>query len=168
PSQEQQFKGSKGVYEEELKGMMQLVSLEEVYIEALQQFDRDDLHQLWILVKESFSIKQSTRDKEKELWVELKRLFEPNFEDQLWTYHQAFMHDPWIGSSMIHVVFTMWNNTHGWLAIYSYRFIILRTVQNKELFEASSPVHMSSTAELPPVEVFPLLSNDKIYRVKDE
>nr|GEW78940.1 hypothetical protein [Tanacetum cinerariifolium] len=35
PSQEQQFKGSKGVSEEELKGMMRLVPLEEVYIEAL-------------------------------------------------------------------------------------------------------------------------------------
>nr|GEZ99124.1 hypothetical protein [Tanacetum cinerariifolium] len=33
---EQQFKGSKGVSEEDLKGMMQLVPLEEVYIEALQ------------------------------------------------------------------------------------------------------------------------------------
>nr|GEV75446.1 Gag-Pol polyprotein [Tanacetum cinerariifolium] len=41
-----------------------------------------------------YIIKQCTRDKEKELWVELKRLFEPNSEDQLWTYHQAFMHDP--------------------------------------------------------------------------
>nr|GEX96356.1 hypothetical protein [Tanacetum cinerariifolium] len=34
------------------------------------------------------------KDKEKELWVELKRLFEPEFEDQLWTHNQAFMHDP--------------------------------------------------------------------------
>nr|GEW94838.1 hypothetical protein [Tanacetum cinerariifolium] len=49
---------------------------------------------VWTLVKETFSTKQATRDKEKELWVELKRLFEPNFEDQLWTQHQAFMHDP--------------------------------------------------------------------------
>nr|GEV57249.1 hypothetical protein [Tanacetum cinerariifolium] len=39
-------------------------------------------------------IKQSTRDKENELWVELKRLFEPDSEDQLWTYDQACMHDP--------------------------------------------------------------------------
>nr|GEZ00236.1 hypothetical protein [Tanacetum cinerariifolium] len=53
-----------------------------------------DLHQLWILVKETFSIKQPTTDKEKELWVELKRLFEPDSKDQLWTYDQAFMHDP--------------------------------------------------------------------------
>nr|GEU41141.1 hypothetical protein [Tanacetum cinerariifolium] len=85
PSQEQQFKGSEGVSKEELKGMMQLVPLEEVYIEALQ---------LWILIKETFSIKQSTRDKEKGLWVELKRLFKPDSEDQLWTYDQAFMQDP--------------------------------------------------------------------------
>nr|GFC61142.1 hypothetical protein [Tanacetum cinerariifolium] len=59
-----------------------------------REFYIEDLHQLWTLVKETFSTKQATRDKEKELWVELKRLFEPNFEDQLWTQHQAFMHDP--------------------------------------------------------------------------
>nr|GFD50113.1 hypothetical protein [Tanacetum cinerariifolium] len=29
------------------------------------------------------SIRQATSDKEKELWVELKRLFEPDVEDQL-------------------------------------------------------------------------------------
>nr|GEU70729.1 hypothetical protein [Tanacetum cinerariifolium] len=124
---------SEDVSEEELKGMMQLVPLEEVYVEALQvkhpiidweihsegkreywkiirlgghtavyqffvdmlkQFDREDLHQLWTLVKETFSNRQTTKDKEKELWVELKRLFELDFEDQLWTHNQAFMHDP--------------------------------------------------------------------------
>nr|GFB58052.1 hypothetical protein [Tanacetum cinerariifolium] len=88
------IKISEGASEEELKGMMQLVPLKEVYIEALQQFDREDVHQLWTLVKETFSTKHATRDKEKELWVELKRLFEPDFVDQLWTLHQAFMHDP--------------------------------------------------------------------------
>nr|GEW22515.1 retrotransposon protein, putative, unclassified [Tanacetum cinerariifolium] len=64
------------VSEEDLKGMMQLVPLEEVYVEALlgghtavyqffvdmlKQFDREDLHQLWTL---------------------------------LWTHTQALMHDP--------------------------------------------------------------------------
>nr|GFA15280.1 hypothetical protein [Tanacetum cinerariifolium] len=92
--------------EEDLKGMMHLVRLEEVYVEALQvkhpiidweihseekkeywkiirlgghtavyqffvdilkQFNREDLHQLWTLVKETLSIKQATKDKEKEL-----------------------------------------------------------------------------------------------------
>nr|GEW86751.1 hypothetical protein [Tanacetum cinerariifolium] len=79
------MKTSEDVSDEELKGMMQLVPLEEVYVEALQ---------LWTLVKETLSIKQATKDKEKELWVELKRLFEPDFEIQLWTHNQAFMHDP--------------------------------------------------------------------------
>nr|GEX51583.1 hypothetical protein [Tanacetum cinerariifolium] len=51
------------------------------FVDMLKQFDREDLHQLWILVKETFSIKQCTRDKEKELWVELKRIFKPDFED---------------------------------------------------------------------------------------
>nr|GEU36699.1 hypothetical protein [Tanacetum cinerariifolium] len=76
---------SEDVSKEKLKEMMQLVPLEEVYVEALQ---------LWTLVKETLSIKQATKDNEKELWVELKRLFEPDFEDQLWTHNQAFMHDP--------------------------------------------------------------------------
>nr|GEW54406.1 hypothetical protein [Tanacetum cinerariifolium] len=84
------MKTSEDVSEEDLKGMMQLVPLEEV----LKQFDMEDLHQLWTLVKETLSIKQATKDKEKELWVELKRLFEPDFKDQLWTYNKSFMHDP--------------------------------------------------------------------------
>nr|GEV69419.1 hypothetical protein [Tanacetum cinerariifolium] len=136
------------VSKEELKEMMQLVPLEEVYVEALQvkhpiidweihceeqreywkiirlgghtavyqffvdmlkQFDREDLHQLWILVKETLSIKQATKDKENELWVELKRIFEPDFKDQLWTHNQNFMHDPfeWIYNTCgVHYVFT--------------------------------------------------------------
>nr|GEY77902.1 hypothetical protein [Tanacetum cinerariifolium] len=69
---------SEDVSEEELKGMMQLVPLEEVYVEALL----------------TEKIYPATKDKEKELWVELKRLFESEFEDQPWIHNQAFMHDP--------------------------------------------------------------------------
>nr|GEU83042.1 hypothetical protein [Tanacetum cinerariifolium] len=87
------MKTSKEVSEEDLKEMMQLVLMEEVYVEALQ-FDKEDLNQLWILVKETLSIKQASSDKEKELWVELKRLFKLDHEDQLWTHTQALMHNP--------------------------------------------------------------------------
>nr|GFB11881.1 hypothetical protein [Tanacetum cinerariifolium] len=112
------------VSEEDLKTMMLLVSVKEVYVEDLQvkhpiidweihtegqriywkiirlggnttvyqffvdmlkHFDREDLNQLWTLVKETLSIRQATSDKEKELWVEQKRLYEPDVEDQLWT-----------------------------------------------------------------------------------
>nr|GFB33383.1 hypothetical protein [Tanacetum cinerariifolium] len=117
-------KTSEEVSEEDLKEMMQLVPVEEVYVEALQvkhliidwkihtegqrsywkiirlggsttsyqffvdmlkHFDREVLNQLWASVKQTLNIKQATSDKEKELWVELKRLYEPDVEDQLWT-----------------------------------------------------------------------------------
>nr|GEV59861.1 putative ribonuclease H-like domain-containing protein [Tanacetum cinerariifolium] len=121
------------VDKEKVKEMMQLVPIEEVYVEALQvkhpvidwkvhtegqraywkitrlggssasyQFfvdllkhlDREDLNQLWVLVKESLNNRPPTSDKEIELWVELKRLYEPDDEDQLWTHTQNLMHAP--------------------------------------------------------------------------
>nr|GEX98717.1 hypothetical protein [Tanacetum cinerariifolium] len=116
---------SEEVPEENLKEMMQLIQVEEVYMEALQvkhpiidwevhtegqrsywkiirlgistasyqffvdmlkHFDREDLNQLWALVKETLNIRQATSDKEKELWVKLKRLYEPDVEDLMWTH----------------------------------------------------------------------------------
>nr|GEX48772.1 hypothetical protein [Tanacetum cinerariifolium] len=57
-------KTSEEVSEEKLKEMMELIPL-------------------WALVKETLNIRQAANDKEKELWVELKRLYEPDVEDQL-------------------------------------------------------------------------------------
>nr|GFB45311.1 hypothetical protein [Tanacetum cinerariifolium] len=64
------------------------------FIDLLKQLDREDLNQLWDLVKEYLSIRQAISEKEMELWVELKRLYEPDPEDQLWTLTQNFMHAP--------------------------------------------------------------------------
>ncbi|GJV39169.1 hypothetical protein Tco_1417609 [Tanacetum coccineum] len=44
------------------------------------------------LVKERFRFAESTEDMEKALWVELKRLFEPDKDDVLWKL-QRYMHD---------------------------------------------------------------------------
>ncbi|GJT72967.1 hypothetical protein Tco_1032253 [Tanacetum coccineum] len=52
----------------------------EVYSEDTR---RDDLVKLCDLVKERFSTTKPTDDKEKELWVELKRLFELDSDDTL-------------------------------------------------------------------------------------
>nr|GEZ35925.1 hypothetical protein [Tanacetum cinerariifolium] len=51
-----------------------------------KHMDREDLNQLWALVKESLRNRPPTSDKEMELWLELKRLYEPDDEDQLWTH----------------------------------------------------------------------------------
>ncbi|GJY52199.1 hypothetical protein Tco_0443046 [Tanacetum coccineum] len=52
----------------------------------------NDLVMLWNLVKEIFGSTEPTDDKERALWVELKRLFEPNTDDTLWKL-QRYMHD---------------------------------------------------------------------------
>nr|GEY35678.1 Obg-like ATPase 1 [Tanacetum cinerariifolium] len=122
PSQEQQSEDLKELYEEELKKMMELVPVKELYIEAIQvkypiidweiysegqrkcwkiirvgnhtkvyqlfkdmlkKFDREDLDKLWILVKEICSTTEVIDEKAKELWVELKRLYEPDSRDPL-------------------------------------------------------------------------------------
>ncbi|GJW72318.1 hypothetical protein Tco_0129235 [Tanacetum coccineum] len=65
----------------------ELVSHIEVYQffdDILKPFDREDLVKLWSLVKEKFTSTKPTEDKEREIWVELKRLFEPDTDDELW------------------------------------------------------------------------------------
>nr|GEY00866.1 hypothetical protein [Tanacetum cinerariifolium] len=52
--------------------------------DMLKGFDREDLVALWRLVKEKFSTPVPNVDKEKALWVELERLFEPDANDVLW------------------------------------------------------------------------------------
>ncbi|GKD51239.1 hypothetical protein Tco_1280215 [Tanacetum coccineum] len=58
----------------------------------LKSFDRDDLVKLWSLVQERFNSTDHTEDKKIELWVELKRLFEPDVDDELWK-SQKHVHD---------------------------------------------------------------------------
>nr|GEV11715.1 hypothetical protein [Tanacetum cinerariifolium] len=61
--------------------------------DMLKGFDREDLVSLWNLVKEKFNSAVPSEDKEKVLWVELKRLFEPDADDVLWKL-QRYMHAP--------------------------------------------------------------------------
>nr|GFA96476.1 hypothetical protein [Tanacetum cinerariifolium] len=99
----EEAKSSEKVPEEKVKVMMNLVPIDEVYVEALQvkhpiidwkHMDREDLNQLWRLVKETLNTRPPTSDKEMELWVELSRLYEPDEADQLWTHTKNFMHAP--------------------------------------------------------------------------
>nr|GEW30259.1 hypothetical protein [Tanacetum cinerariifolium] len=130
PLQEQQFKGSKGVSEEELKGMMQLVPLEEVYIEALQ-------------VKHPIIDWEIHSEGKREYW-KIIRLGDS--EDHLWTYHQAFMHDPLdcklYDTCGVHHVST--KNQEIFMLVekdYPLRkgLATVMIILDEELFEASSP-----------------------------
>ncbi|GKD68444.1 hypothetical protein Tco_1322534 [Tanacetum coccineum] len=108
-SEEQSAEKEKELSEEELHKLLVVVLVEEVYVkpyrvgnhteayqifaDMLKKFDRDDLVNLWDLVKKRFSTTELTNDKEKELWVELNRLFEPYNHDIMWKL-QRYMHDP--------------------------------------------------------------------------
>nr|GEX74183.1 hypothetical protein [Tanacetum cinerariifolium] len=85
-------KPTEEITEEKMKEMMQLVPVEDVYVQALQV--KHPIINWNDLVKEYLSIRPATSEKEMELWVELKRLYEPDPEDQLWTLTQNFMHAP--------------------------------------------------------------------------
>ncbi|GJV41946.1 hypothetical protein Tco_1420386 [Tanacetum coccineum] len=65
----------------------------QVFEDMLKNFNREDLDKLWSLVKERSNSPGLTDDKEKELWIELKRLIEPDDTDTLWKL-QRYMHDP--------------------------------------------------------------------------
>nr|GEU75666.1 putative ribonuclease H-like domain-containing protein [Tanacetum cinerariifolium] len=49
-----------------------------------ERLKREDLDNLWSLVKENCSTTKVIDEKAKELWVELKRLYEPDSRDPLW------------------------------------------------------------------------------------
>ncbi|GJV35347.1 hypothetical protein Tco_1407824 [Tanacetum coccineum] len=52
----------------------------QTFVDMLKNFDREDLLKLWSLVQERFNSSRLADDKEKELWVELKMMFEPDEE----------------------------------------------------------------------------------------
>ncbi|GJW02397.1 hypothetical protein Tco_1561253 [Tanacetum coccineum] len=64
----------------------------QVFEDMLKTFDKDNLVKLWSLVQERFNSTEATEDKEIEIWVELKRLFEPDADDELWK-SQKHIHD---------------------------------------------------------------------------
>nr|GEX50625.1 hypothetical protein [Tanacetum cinerariifolium] len=92
------------VTEEKVKEMMQLVPIEEVYVEALQvkhhiinwKVYHEGQRSYWKITRlgETLSNRPPTSEKEMELWVELNMMYEPDKEDQLWTHTQNFMHAP--------------------------------------------------------------------------
>ncbi|GJZ47666.1 hypothetical protein Tco_0601498 [Tanacetum coccineum] len=89
--------------------------------DMVKAFDREDLDTLWSLVKEKFRSVEPTEDMERALWVELKRIYEPDKKDTLWKL-QRYMHDhlTWrlYGSCAVHhVIFQQ----SGALILYAYR-----------------------------------------------
>nr|GEU82067.1 hypothetical protein [Tanacetum cinerariifolium] len=78
------------------KGMIMMRSDPYLKENMLKGFDREDLVALWNLVKERFSSAKPIEDKERALWVELKRLFEPDADDVLWKLQRYIKRLPFV------------------------------------------------------------------------
>ncbi|GJW38666.1 hypothetical protein Tco_0064511 [Tanacetum coccineum] len=89
-AEEPRVKEADELSQEELQQMMIIVLNLGMNVEALQT--KDDLVMPWSLVKEKFNSTKLIDDKEREIWVELKRLFEPDTDDELWKL-QKHIHD---------------------------------------------------------------------------
>ncbi|GJY50423.1 putative ribonuclease H-like domain-containing protein [Tanacetum coccineum] len=75
-----------------LKKAGQDVEAEPAKRQRTEEVSKDDLVKLWSLVQERYNSSGLTEDKEIELWVKLKILFEPNAENLLELH--KYMHDP--------------------------------------------------------------------------
>ncbi|GKC70887.1 zinc finger BED domain-containing protein RICESLEEPER 2-like protein [Tanacetum coccineum] len=105
PAEEPKVKEEEELSQERIQQMMIIVPEQGMNVEALQtkypiidweiyteEARKEDLVKLWSLVKVKFTSTKPTEDKERELWVELKRLFKPDTDDELWKL-QKNIHD---------------------------------------------------------------------------
>nr|GEX27080.1 ribonuclease H-like domain-containing protein [Tanacetum cinerariifolium] len=60
----------------------EIMEVHHFFVAMLNAFDRDELVMMWSLVKKKFNSTEPTNDKEREIWVELKRLFELDTDDE--------------------------------------------------------------------------------------
>ncbi|GKA63597.1 hypothetical protein Tco_0763203 [Tanacetum coccineum] len=81
-SGEESAEKEKELSEEELQKLLVIVPVEEVYVEALQV--KYPIIDWEVYSEDTRRTTEPIDDKEKKLWVELKRLFKPDNDDTLW------------------------------------------------------------------------------------
>ncbi|GJZ24419.1 hypothetical protein Tco_0561878 [Tanacetum coccineum] len=91
----------------ELQSLIEIVSDEEgIAIDAiplatkppsimLRSLDREDLETLWKLVKAKHGLTRPEEGYERVLWGDLKTMFEPNVEDEVWKLQQMYRVVSW-------------------------------------------------------------------------
>ncbi|GJU95602.1 hypothetical protein Tco_1320358 [Tanacetum coccineum] len=107
-------KGDDDQEEEEMKKHMEIVQDDEVVIDAipsttspmLQNIDREDLETLWKLVKAKHRNTRPEEAYERVLWGDLKVMFEPDIESEVWRSLEGHNVTVWklFSSSGVHFV----------------------------------------------------------------
>nr|GEV53041.1 hypothetical protein [Tanacetum cinerariifolium] len=82
--------------EEEKKTYYKIIRADEsskiylVFNHMLKDFDREDVKTLWKLVKAKYGSTRPEGDYERVLWGDLKVMFEPHIEDEVWKMQQRY------------------------------------------------------------------------------
>ena len=63
--------------------------------DLVRGLDREDLDKLWILVQHTINTESLVEAKQQELWVELKRMYEPDPSDRYWRFSAYDTHTLW-------------------------------------------------------------------------
>ncbi|GJU63749.1 hypothetical protein Tco_1245584 [Tanacetum coccineum] len=104
PAEEPKDKEEEELSQEMIQQMMIIVPEQGMNVEALQtkypiidwEIYIEGARKYWKIIRvgnhTEFTSTEPTEDKERELWVELKRLFEPDTDDELWKL-QKHIHD---------------------------------------------------------------------------
>ncbi|GJX34327.1 hypothetical protein Tco_0245884 [Tanacetum coccineum] len=86
-------------------------------IHLLQNIDREDLENLWKLVKAKYGDTRPEEAYEKVLWGDLKVMFEPDIESEVWRNLQSYDVIAWILYSSCGVNFVRFENLHIFMLV---------------------------------------------------
>ncbi|GJY04577.1 hypothetical protein Tco_0370517 [Tanacetum coccineum] len=87
-----------------------------LFSQLLRNFDREDLEDLWSLVKAKYGSTKPKEDMDLLLWNDLKNMFEPNVKDHVWRnqevstgliwklYDSCGVHSLWIKSMQVYML----------------------------------------------------------------
>ncbi|GJV07021.1 hypothetical protein Tco_1344677 [Tanacetum coccineum] len=86
-------------------------------IQMLQGIDREDLETLWKLVKAKHGLRRPEEDYERVLWGDLKVMFEPDVESEVWRNLQGYNVTVWKLFSSSGVHFVRFQNMHIFMLV---------------------------------------------------
>nr|GEW12731.1 hypothetical protein [Tanacetum cinerariifolium] len=86
-------------------------------IKLLENIDREDLETLWKLVKDKHGNTRPEEDYERVLWGDIKVMFEPNIESEVWRQLQGYDVTAWKLFSSSGVHFMRFKNLHIFMLV---------------------------------------------------
>ncbi|GJU94212.1 hypothetical protein Tco_1318968 [Tanacetum coccineum] len=105
-------------------------------IKMLQNIDKEDLETLWKLVKAKHGNTRPEDAYERVLWGNLKVMFEPDIESEVWRYLQGYNVTVWKLFSSSGVHFVRFQNLHIFMLVEKKHLLTPATITkmlNKKL-----------------------------------